>query len=97
MHEQGKTTIILRLPSTLSTYSDGKSQLLLNAETVEQLFTALEQAYPLVWRQILGEDGRVRRQFNIFVNNRLVLSPHEPAISLKSGQEVIVLPVNLPQ
>jgi molybdopterin converting factor small subunit len=97
MHEQDKTAVILRLPSTLSAYSEGRSQLLLNAETTEQLFSALEQAYPLVWQQLCGEQGQVRKQFNIFVNNQLVKSPSDPAISLRAGQEVIVLPVNMPQ
>jgi molybdopterin converting factor small subunit len=93
MHEQEKTAVILRLPSTLSAYSEGKSQLLLNADTIEQLFGALEQAYPLVWQQLCSEQGHVRRQFNIFVNNQLVTSPNDSTISLKAGQEVIVLPV----
>ena|SRR5579864_7422137 len=97
MHEQEKTAIILRLPSTLSAYSEGKSQLLLNADTIEQLFIALEQAYPLVWKQLCGEHGQVRKQFSIFVNNQLVQSSSDAAIALKAGQEVIVLPVNTPQ
>jgi len=93
MHEHEKTAVILRLPSTLSAYSEGKSQLLLNADTIEQLFNLLQQEYPLVWNQLCGENGHVRKQFNIFVNNQLVTSSNDPAISLKSGQEVIVLPV----
>lgn len=97
MHEQEKTAVILRLPSTLSAFSEGKSQLLLNAETTQQLFSALEQAYPLVWQQLCGEQGQIRKQFNIFVNNQLVKSPNDPAIPLKAGQEVIVLPVNIQQ
>jgi sulfur-carrier protein len=92
MHEQENTTIILRLPSTLSAYSEGKSQLLLHADTIEQLFIALEQTYPLVWQQLCGEHGRVRKQFNIYVSNQLVTSPTDSTISLKAGQEVIVLP-----
>jgi molybdopterin converting factor small subunit len=97
MHEQEKTAVILRLPSTLSAYSDGKSQLLLNADTIEQLFSALEQEYPLVWKQLCDGPGKVRKQFNIFVNNQLVTSSNDPAILLKAGQEVIVLPVIGPE
>lgn len=93
MHEQEKIAVILRLPSTLSTYSEGKSQLLLNADTIEQLFAVLEQEYPRVWQQLCEEDGSVRKHFNIFVNNRLITSRNEPGVLLKAGQEVIVLPV----
>jgi molybdopterin converting factor small subunit len=93
MHEQEKIAVILRLPSTLSTYSEGKSQLLLNADTIEQLFAALQQEYPRVWQQLCDEDGSVCKHFSIFVNNRLITTCSEPDILLKAGQEVIVLPV----
>ncbi len=93
MDEQTKATVILRLPSTLSAFSEGKSQLLLNAETIEQVFDALKQSFPQVWEKLCDEQGNVRRQFNIFVNNQLVTSLRDDAISLRSGQEIIVLPV----
>jgi molybdopterin synthase sulfur carrier subunit len=93
MDEQTKATVILRLPSTLSAYSESKSQLLLYAETIEQVFDSLKQSYPLVWERLCDEEGHVRKQFRIFVNNRLITSRSEPDILLKTGQEIIVLPV----
>ncbi|HLL78624.1 MAG TPA: MoaD/ThiS family protein [Ktedonobacteraceae bacterium] len=93
MDEQTKATVILRLPSTLSAYSESKSQLLLYAETIEQVFDSLKQSYPLVWQRLCDEEGQVRKQFRIFVNNQLVTSTHDDGIVLKSGQEIIVLPI----
>ena len=92
MNEYEKAAVVLRLPSTLSAFSGGKSQLLLNADTVEQLLGALSQRYPLVWKQLCNEQGQVRKHMNIFVNNQLVSAPDDLKIALKPGQEVIILP-----
>ncbi len=95
MNEQDKTSVIIRLPSTLSVFSGGKSQLLLNAETFEQLLDALESQYPLVWEQLCDAQGRVRKKIQIYVSNRLVTTPADLNMALKPGQEVIVLPSNV--
>ena len=42
MTDEEKAAVVLRLPSTLSAYSGGKSQIRLHADTVEQLLAALE-------------------------------------------------------
>lgn len=95
MNEQEKVPVIMRLPSTLSGFSGGKSQLLLNAETVEQLLGALEREYPLVWEQLCDAQGQVRKKVSIYVNNQLVTTPYDLQMALKPGQEVIVLPTGV--
>ena len=95
MNEQDKIPVIMRLPSTLSVFSGGKSQLLLNAETFEQLLGALERQYPLVWEQLCDAQGQVRKKIHIYVSNRLVTTPHDLDLALKPGQEIIVLPSNV--
>jgi sulfur-carrier protein len=95
MNEQDKPSVIMRLPSTLSVFSGGKSQLLLHAETFEQLLHALEQDYPRVWEQLCDAPGQVRKKIHMYVSNRLVTTPDDLTMALKPGQEIIVLPVNV--
>ncbi len=57
MQNEEKVTVLLRLPSTLSTYSGGKSQIILQADTVEQLLDVLERQHPLVWERLCTEHG----------------------------------------
>ncbi|GAC1564704.1 MAG: hypothetical protein NVS3B14_00210 [Ktedonobacteraceae bacterium] len=92
MNEQDKLPVIMRLPSTLSVFSGGKSQLLLNAETFEELLDALEREYPLVWEQLCDAQGEVRKKVHIYVSNQLITTPDDLNMTLKPGQEVIVLP-----
>lgn len=93
MTDQEKAAVVLRLPSTLSAYSGGKSQIRLYANTVEQLLAALEQQHPQVWQHLCTEQGLLRDHVRIFVNNQLITSPAGLTTPLKQGQEIIVLPV----
>jgi len=92
MDDDQKATVMLRLPSTLSAYSGGKSQLPLKADTIEQLLAVLAFQYPLVWERLCNEHGHVRDHIKIFVNNELIIGIDGLKTLLKPGQEVIVLP-----
>lgn len=92
IQEPRQKTVTLRLPSTLSAYSGGKSQILLTAATLEELLIELERQHPTIWECLCTADGRVRTHVKIFVNNALVTSADDLAIPLHPGQEIIVLP-----
>lgn len=92
INNDDKALVTLRLPSTLSAYSNGKSQIILQANTVEQMLTLLEQQHHAVWQCLCNEQGDIREHVRIFVNNVLIISPDGLQTVLKSGQEVIVLP-----
>jgi molybdopterin synthase sulfur carrier subunit len=92
MNSEEKAAVLLRLPSTLSAYSGGKSQLHLRADTIEQLLDVLEHQHPLVWERLCNERGYVRDHIKIFVNNELITGHDGLKTLLKPGQEVIVLP-----
>ena len=93
MSDDDKATVTLRLPSTLSAYSGGKSQIQIRANTMEQLLAVLEQLHPLVWERLCTKEGHVRPHVKIFVNNEMITGPNGLKTVLKPGQEVIVLPV----
>jgi molybdopterin synthase sulfur carrier subunit len=92
-----QATVTLRLPSTLSAYTGGKSQIVVQASTVRELLEVLEAHHHQVWQCLCDEQGCVREQIQLFVNNKLILGPHDLQTALKPGEEVIVLPsVNSP-
>lgn len=92
MDDQERAAVTLRLPSTLSAYSGGKSQIQLRADTVEQLLAVLERLHPIVWERLCTRDGYVRDHVKIFVNNVMITGPEGLQTPLKPGQEIIVLP-----
>ncbi|GAC1617181.1 MAG: hypothetical protein NVS4B7_09540 [Ktedonobacteraceae bacterium] len=92
MSDEERAAVTLRLPSTLSAYSGGKSQLPLRADTMEQLLAALALVHPLVWERLCTADGHIRPHVKIFVDNVMIKGSHELQTPLKPGQEIIVLP-----
>jgi molybdopterin converting factor small subunit len=92
MDELQKSSVMLRLPSTLSSYSGGKSQILLQANTLEELLAVLARQHPAVWACLCTTEGHVRSHVRIFVNNALVTDKDDLTMTLNPGQEVIVLP-----
>lgn len=92
MYEPKQGIVTLRLPSTLSMYSGGKSQIFLEATTLEDLLAALARQHPRIWECLCTAEGHVRSHVRIFVNNALVTSADDVKILLNPGQEVIVLP-----
>jgi molybdopterin synthase sulfur carrier subunit len=92
MTDEERATVTLRLPSTLSAYSGGKSQILLNANSVEQLLAELQSLHPKVWERLCTPEGHVRKHVKIFVNNVMISGPNGLQTPLKAGQEIIVLP-----
>ena len=92
MDDEIKATVTLRLPSTLSAYSGGKSQILLKANTVQEMLEALAEQHPQVWERLCDEQGHVRTHVKIFVSNEIISGSNGLQLPLKAGQEIIVLP-----
>ncbi len=92
MQTNEKASVTLRLPSTLSAYSGGKSQIVLHANTVEELFTALKEQNYAVWERLCTEQGCLREHVKIFVSNEVISGLNGMKTTLRPGQEVIVLP-----
>ena len=92
MNDEAKAVVTLRLPSTLSTYSGGKSQIILQANTVEQMLEVLRLQHPLIWERLCTDQGRIRDHVKIFVHNQLISGLAGLQTTLTSGQEIIVLP-----
>jgi molybdopterin converting factor small subunit len=95
MDNDKKTAVTLRLPSTLSAYSGGKSQITLHADTVEEMLAHLQQQYPQIWTCLCTEQNTIRHQVKMFVNNQLIEGSASLKTPLNSGQEVIVLTASL--
>ena len=93
MQSDEKASVTLRLPSTLSAYSGGKSQIAINANTVAELLSVLKDQHFSVWERLCNEQGYLREHVKMFVSNEVISGTSGLSTPLISGQEVIVLPV----
>jgi molybdopterin synthase sulfur carrier subunit len=92
MNDEESAIVTLRLPSTLSAYSGGKSQIVLQANTVAQMLEVLRLQHPLIWERLCTDQGKIRDHVKIFVHNQLISGLAGLQTTLISGQEIIVLP-----
>lgn len=60
---------VVRIPTPLRSYTDGKSEVQVAGTTVREILTGLESAAPGIGAKLLDADGAVRRYVNIFVDD----------------------------
>ena len=97
MQGDDRAVVTLRLPSTLSAFSGGKGQLVLHANTIEELLGALKQQFPQLWEHLCDEQGVLRSHVRMFVDNEVISGRQGMEMEITSGQEVIVLPAVSPR
>ena len=97
MQDDDRAVVTLRLPSTLSAFSGGKGQLVLHANTIEELLEVLKQQFPQLWERLCDEQGGLHPHVKMFVNNEVISGRQGMEMEIMSGQEVIVLPAVSPK
>ncbi|HCI82620.1 MAG TPA: hypothetical protein DHW02_23340 [Ktedonobacter sp.] len=95
MQGDDRAFVTLRLPATLSTFSSGKGQIALRADTIKELLAEVKQQYPQLWERLCDEQGSLRPDVKMFVDNEVITGYQD--MELTSGQEVIVLPAITPR
>jgi sulfur-carrier protein len=78
----------VRLREPLKRLASGRSEHALEAGTVTELITALEQSQPALAGWILDERGQIRPHINVFVNGEL----GEGGSALDDSDRVDVIP-----
>ena len=62
--------VTLRIPTPLQSFTDGVSQLPVEADSVDAALARAGERYPALVRQILARDRTVRRYVNIYVRRQ---------------------------
>jgi molybdopterin synthase sulfur carrier subunit len=80
--------ILVRIPSPLHSYSNGRSQVELEADSLAALSLKLDGLFPGIRFRIIDERDRIRRHIQFFVNGELVRDLAHP---LSSGDTVHII------
>lgn len=86
-------TVTVIIPTPLRGYVDGQAEVELAASTVSEALAALSTRYPKLRRHLYGDDGRLRRFVNIYLNEADIryLEGGDRA-NLKTGDEIRIVP-----
>ena len=82
------------LPTAFTRHTDGRKQFDSSAHDLPGLLADIDQTFPALSTQIKGEDGKLRRFINIYVNDEDIRFLGGEAYAFQDGVEVIPLVVH---
>jgi molybdopterin synthase sulfur carrier subunit len=85
-------SVRVRIPTPLRSATDGTAEVSLDAATVDSLRSELETRYPAIRGRLRDESGALRRFVNVYVNGEDVRFKAGLDTSLKSGDELSIIP-----
>ena len=86
----GRVTI--RFPRVLLQYWTGPAKVEVAGNTLAEALASVNAKAPGLSTRILDDQGRIRRHVAIFVNGTMLDGKDPSAVSLRSGDEVHVVP-----
>jgi len=87
-----RMAVTVRIPTTLRPLTGGVPEVAVNAATVGEALTALEQSHPGFGERILDEAGALRRFVNVFVSDDDVRFLDGLATRIPDGDTVAIVP-----
>jgi len=80
------------LPTAFTKHTDGTKQLNSNAKNLDGLVADLESSFPALGANIKGEDGKLRRFINVYVNDEDIRFLGAEKYAFQDGDEVMLIP-----
>ena len=80
------------IPTTLRSFTDNKSELVLAGETVAELLAALVEECPDAGKALFDQDNRIRSFVNVFVDGRNIKELAGFDTKVEDGAEVMLIP-----
>lgn len=84
--------IKVRIPTPLRPLTKGQGEVEAQADTINSMIEALNQAHPGLKDRLCDESGELRRFVNIYVNEEDIRFLKGKETSLKDGDEVSIVP-----
>jgi molybdopterin synthase sulfur carrier subunit len=85
-------SIKVLLPAAFTKHTEGKKQFETAASNLSGLLTEIDQTFPALGTQIKGEDGKLRRFINIYINDEDIRFLGGETYAFQDGDEVMLIP-----
>jgi molybdopterin converting factor small subunit len=84
--------IKVTLPTAFTRHTDGLKQFDSSAENLPGLLEDIDKSFPALGTQIKGEDGKLRRFINIYVNDEDIRFLGGETYAFQDGDEIMLIP-----
>jgi molybdopterin synthase sulfur carrier subunit len=85
-------SIKVMLPTAFTRHTDGRKQFDSAAHNLPGLLADIDSIFPALATQIKGDDGKLRRFINIYVNDEDIRFLGGETYSFQDGDEVMLIP-----
>lgn len=82
----------VRIPTILRTYTQGATEVTVEAGTLQEAIADLDRQYPGIGARVLDEAGELRRFVNVYVNDDDVRFLDGLQTSLAEGAGISIIP-----
>lgn len=80
------------LPTAFTRHTDGRKQFDSTAQNLPALLSDIDHTFPALGTQIKGEDGKLRRFINIYVNDEDIRFLGGETYTFQDGDEIMLIP-----
>ncbi|MFI9625042.1 MoaD/ThiS family protein [Streptomyces sp. NPDC052042] len=85
-------SVKVRIPTILRTYTDGRSEVPAEGETLSQVIESLERNHPGIAARVLDDQGKLRRFVNVYVNDDDVRFEDGLGTATPDGAGISIIP-----
>ncbi|RAY11431.1 molybdopterin synthase sulfur carrier subunit [Actinomadura craniellae] len=86
------STVSVRIPTILRTYTDGESEVKADGGTLREVIADLDASYSGIAARILDDNGKIRRFVNVYVGDEDVRFAEGLDTPTPAGSQVSVIP-----
>ena len=85
-------SVEVRVPTVLRKHTRGERVVEVDGSTIAGLIESLDQRFPGMKGELLGEDGQIRQFVNIYLNDEDIRYLERLDTQLSDGDRVAILP-----
>ena len=85
-------SIKVRIPTPLQKLTNNQSEVMLEANNINELLASLEKQYPGIKERLCDAEGKLRRFVNVYVNEEDIRFMQGQDTALKVGDDISIIP-----
>ena len=83
---------VLRIPTPLRAYTNGKSDVTVNGSNISEALADLTTQYPTIKPHLFNADGGLRPFVNLFVGENNIKDLQGVDTLIKDGEKILLIP-----
>ncbi|MDR1268479.1 MAG: MoaD/ThiS family protein [Planctomycetaceae bacterium] len=85
-------SVTIQLPTALRTFTDGLSEVVVEAATIDEALRQLTKNYADLKRHLFDDEEKLRSFVNVYLNDEDIRSLNGTASDVKSGDTIMLIP-----